>query len=244
MTALHAPDRLHTFPTSQDRVSLRRVFATIDAESCPLTYNFHMHTSHSDGQLRPDILIQQAIDIGLKGLAITDHHQITGFYAAQDYLVECQRSATEANAEINAEPLDLPHLWTGVEITSLLLDVHVHILGYAFNPHHPALADYLTGEEPQGERAIAERVVSAIHQAGGIAVLAHPARYRKSKEALIPAAIGIGIDGVETYYAYNNPKPWAPSADQTAEVEQITQTYQLLRTCGTDTHGLNLLHRV
>jgi predicted metal-dependent phosphoesterase TrpH len=236
MTALHAPDRLQAHPMSQDRVSLRRVFATIDAESCPLTYNFHMHTSHSDGQLRPDILIQQAIDIGLKGLAITDHHQITGFYAAQDYLVECQRSADV--------DITLPHLWTGVEITSLLLDVHVHILGYAFNPHHPALADYLTGEEPQGARADADRVVSAIHQAGGIAVLAHPARYRKSKEDLIPAAIGVGIDGVETYYAYNNPKPWTPSVDQTAEVEVITQTYQLLRTCGTDTHGLNLLHRV
>jgi predicted metal-dependent phosphoesterase TrpH len=235
MTVLHAPISTDRRPASQDLVSLRGVFATIDAASCPQTYNFHMHTTHSDGQLTPERLVQQALEIGLKGFAITDHHQIAGFYAAQDYLVQ-SRSAIAPEA--------LPQLWTGVEINANLLDVIVHILGYGFNPHHPALADYLLGEAPMGAIADADRVISAIHQAGGLAVLAHPARYRKPKEDLIPAAVAIGIDGVETYYAYNNPKPWTPSPEQTREVAQISQTYHLLNTCGTDTHGSNLTYRV
>jgi predicted metal-dependent phosphoesterase TrpH len=237
MMVLKAPASIDRAHASQDLPALRAVFATIDADSCPQTYNFHMHTNHSDGQLHPDLLVQQAIDIGLKGFAITDHHQVSGFYAAQDYLIGWQRRSENVG-------LPVPHLWTGMEITACLLDVLVHILGYAFNPHHTALADYLTGESPQGAIAQADRVISAIHQAGGIAVLAHPGRYRKTKEELIPAAVAIGIDGVETYYAYNNPKPWTPSPHQTAEVQQLSQTYHLLNTCGTDTHGLDLTYRV
>jgi predicted metal-dependent phosphoesterase TrpH len=237
MMVLKAPASIDRRPASQDLAALRAVFATIDADSCPQTYNFHMHTNRSDGQLHPDLLAQQAIDLGLKGFAITDHHQVSGFYAAQDYLIGWQRRTENAG-----QPM--PQLWTGMEVTSVLLDVEVHILAYAFNPHHSALSDYLTGESPKGAIAEADRVISAIHQAGGIAVLAHPARYRKTKEELIPAAVAIGIDGVETYYAYNNPKPWTPSPSQTEEVAQLSHTYHLLNTCGTDTHGLNLTYRV
>jgi predicted metal-dependent phosphoesterase TrpH len=236
-TVLNLPLPTDRLPPSQDVAALRAVFQTIDAASCPQTYNFHMHTTHSDGQLRPDRLAQQALDLGLKGFAITDHHEVAGFYAAQDYLRDRQGAST-------GDDCVLPQLWSGVEINANLLDVIVHILGYGFDPHHPALADYLQGEAPEGDRATADRVVSAIQQAGGLAVLAHPARYRKSKEELIPAAAAIGIDGVETYYAYNNPKPWIPSPSQTEEVAQLSQTYQLLNTCGTDSHGLSLEYRV
>jgi predicted metal-dependent phosphoesterase TrpH len=224
-------------PTSQDLAALRAVFAAVHAESCPHQYNFHMHTNHSDGQMRPDILAQQALDLGLKGFAITDHHQISGFYAAQEYLIEWQ--ARSENQERT-----LPHFWTGVEITSSLLDIEVHILGFAFNPHHPAIAPYLEGEAPRGEAAQADQVISTIHQAGGLAVLAHPARYRKSIDELIPAVVSAGIDGVETFYAYSNPKPWRPTPEETAEVMQYSEHYRLLNTCGTDSHGLSLQHRL
>jgi predicted metal-dependent phosphoesterase TrpH len=224
-------------PTSQDLASLRAVFATVHAESCPYQYNFHMHTNHSDGQMRPDTLVQQALDLGLKGFAITDHHQIAGFDAAQAYLADWQ-----TQSENQAQPL--PHLWTGVEITASLLNVEVHILGFAFNPHHGAIATYLTGEAPKGESAEADRVISAIHQAGGLAVLAHPVRYRKSIDELIPAVVSAGIDGVETFYAYSNPKPWRPTPEETEEVMQYSQHYRLLNTCGTDSHGLSLEHRL
>jgi predicted metal-dependent phosphoesterase TrpH len=125
-----------------------------------------------------------------------------------------------------------------------LLDTEVHILGYGFDPNSSSLEPYLQGKSPQGESAQAFRAIDGIHQAGGLAVLAHPARYHRSATDLIPAAVNLGIDGVETYYAYNNPSPWQPSPKQTTQVQQLAQTYGLLHTCGTDTHGTNLLQRL
>jgi predicted metal-dependent phosphoesterase TrpH len=233
---LSAP-ALYNPATAEDTASLRLVFASIDADSCPRTYNFHMHTNHSDGQLRPDILMDQALEIGLKGFAITDHHQTSGFYAAIDYLTYWAAKPQNADRPV-------PQLWTGMEITSQLLEVEVHILGYGFDPQHLAIAPYITGIAPKGEIAQADRVIAAFQGAGGLAVLAHPARYRKSKDELIPAAAALGIDGVESYYAYNNPKPWQPSMETTVEVLAMTDEYGLLNTCGTDTHGVNLMQRV
>jgi predicted metal-dependent phosphoesterase TrpH len=235
MVAVFMPSVASGRPAAQDSAALRQVFEGVSAESCPTSYNFHMHTNHSDGQLRPDLLIDQAINIGLQGFAITDHHQISGSRAAQAYLTDRHQKFPDC---------PVPHLWTGVEITSMLLSVEVHILGYAFDPEHRAIAAYFTSKAPEGEMAKADRVIAAIHQAGGIAVLAHPARYRKPKEDLIPAAAQAGIDGVETYYAYGNSKPWQPSPKETAEVQVLSERHALLNTCGTDTHGTNLLQRV
>jgi predicted metal-dependent phosphoesterase TrpH len=219
---------------TQDTSSLQKVWQTIDFTSCPYSYNFHLHTTCSDGQLAPLDLIEQAITIGLKGLTITDHHSVNGFLQARQYL----STLRQKNA------VNIPHLWTGVEITAQLMGVDVHILGYGFDPEHPSLKTYLQGNSPEGENATAKRVVDCLHQAGGLVVLAHPARYRHSAKKLIPLAVDCGIDGVEAYYAYGNPQPWTPSPKQTAEALQLAAKYNLYTTCGTDTHGLNLLRRI
>jgi len=220
---------------AQDVTALKEVFQTINAESCPLQFNFHLHTRCSDGRLEPQKLVEQAIAIGLKGFAITDHHSVNGFYQALSWLEEWKYSHPEES---------VPRLWTGVEITAKLLGTEVHILGYAFNPKDPSMLTYLLGVSPIDEEAKAANVIAAIHQAGGLAVLAHPARYRQTATALIPEAVSLGIDGVETYYAYDNPNPWRTSPEQTKQVQQLSAQYQLLNTCGTDTHGQNLLIRL
>jgi predicted metal-dependent phosphoesterase TrpH len=103
---------------------------------------------------------------------------------------------------------------------------------------------YLQKIPSVGHAYQAVNVIKSIHEAGGLAVLAHPARYRRSHFDLIPAAAGYGIDGVETFYAYNNPKPWKASEVETEEVQQLAEKFELFNTCGTDTHGVNLLHRL
>ncbi len=211
---------------------LRQVFQNIDAQSCPLSFNFHMHSVYSDGKLQPSVLVEQALAIGLKGFAITDHHSINGYKAARAYLENYQNCG------------DLPILWTGVEINANLLGVEVHILGYAFELEHPRMQPYLQRIITSGEDYQATNVIAAIHAAGGLAVLAHPARYKRSLFDLIPAAAGMGIDGVEAFYAYNNPHPWKPSPRETPQVEHLAAEYGLLTTCGTDTHGLSLLQRI
>jgi hypothetical protein len=221
---------------AQNQQVLRQVWENIQPDSCPDSYNFHMHTIYSDGRLSPKELIEQAVAIGLKGMAITDHHTIGGYKIAESWLEYWQQHSSYDSP--------LPHLWTGVEITANLLNTEVHILGYAFDPEHPSIQPYIQGEAPQGDQAQAAVVIAALHQAGGLVVLAHPARYRRSAAELIPVAAQLGIDGVETYYAYNNPNPWKPSPTATEYVRQLGATYNLLNTCGTDTHGVNLLMRL
>lgn len=220
---------------SENTLALKKVWTTINAYSCPYNYNFHMHTTASDGRLTPEALIQQALSIGLQGLAITDHHTVNGFEKAKICLEERQRKNPHCH---------IPYLWTGIEITSILNNTVVHILGYGFSPQHPAMAKYLTGITPSRQDAKAHKVINSIHEAGGLVVLAHPMRYRRSGLELIAEAFELGIDGLEAYYAYTNPFPWHPSVKQTELVKQEAWKYNLFTTCGTDTHGSNLLVRL
>jgi hypothetical protein len=232
---------------AQNKSALKKVFQTINGNSCPLTYNFHLHSTFSDGQLKPEEIMSQAVSIGMQGLAITDHHSIGGYQVAQQLLDQWQ-SQEQLQKQLahghNSNPAPKPYLWTGVEINADLIGTEVHILGYAFNPAHPSIEPYLQRQAPKGLDYQASQVIAAIQAAGGLAVLAHPVRYRRSPVDLIRAAANLGIDGVETYYAYNNPNPWQPSPQQTQQVKELAAEYHLLNTCGTDTHGSNLLLRL
>lgn len=221
-------------PTAQDTVYLKSIWETINSVSCPYFYNFHLHTIASDGQLTASALVEQAVSLGLSGFAITDHHSIDSYRIAEQDL-------GAIILDNDNENINLPHLWTGVEITSKLLEIEVHILGYGFDPEHSALNLYLQGSKPQGKAAEAKQVIASIHQAGGLAVLAHPERYRRPAKQLIPVASELGIDGVETYYAYHKPQVWQPSPGKTEQVQALAKQYHLFNTCGTDSHGLSIL---
>ncbi len=205
---------------------LQQVWSQIGPHSCPREYNFHLHTYFSDGQLSPEDLVKQAVELGLKGLAITDHHSVEAFAAAQ--------ACVEDRHHLQ--------LWSGVEITAHLLGCEVHILGYAFDPEASVLQPFLRGEAVSN--ASAADVIAALHQAEGLAVLAHPFRYAREAEDLVAAVVALGIDGLEVYYSYKNPDPWQPSPVQTAAAEIFAAEYGLYRTCGTDTHGLKITRRV
>jgi len=260
---------------TQDSLLLRKVFQSINAQSCPTTYNFHMHTNCSDGKLEPSELMAQAVEIGLHGMAITDHHSVGGYRKACQWMEDWRwhnpsswghrqrrkvkgasrhkkgKSGSREQKVSDSAPQParyiqkkLPKLWTGIEITSRLAETDVHILGYAFEPAADAMRPYVQGSAPKGEDRRADRVIRAIQAAGGIAVLAHPVRYRTDEITLIKAAAGLGIDGVETYYAYNNPNVWKPSPGKTERVAALATANNLLSSCGTDTHGKMITRRL
>ncbi|MEM9945915.1 MAG: PHP domain-containing protein [Cyanobacteria bacterium P01_D01_bin.36] len=209
-----------------------------------------MHTHCSDGKLSPAELMSQAVEIGLLGMAITDHHNINGYRQAKQWMEDWRWqnpsswSSRRKSGSSRTKKKTLPKLWTGVEITSSLADTDVHILGYAFRPGAEEIQRYLKGASPRGEDRKASHVINAIHAAGGIAVLAHPVRYRTDEDILIRAAAQLGIDGVETYYAYDNPKVWRPSPVKTERVQALATEHCLLSSCGTDTHGKVLTRRL
>lgn len=221
--------------TTTSTEMLKQVFQSLDNKSCPRVFNFHLHTVFSDGKLQPHILMEQAIAIGLQGLAITDHHTIDGYQIAQNWLEDWQWNHTDSN---------IPYLWSGVEINAGLLDVEVHILAYGFEIEHSRMKPYLQRKATTGKDYQAANVIAAIHDAGGLAVLAHPARYKRSHFDLIPQAVEYGIDGVESFYAYKNPNPWQPCPVETEKIQILAEEYTLFNTCGTDTHGLSILQRL
>lgn len=215
---------------------LRELFTSIDVMSCPHKLNFHLHTIYSDGKMQPEELIKQAIAMCLSDLAITDHHSIAGYWIAKQYLDHVISQSSDPEA--------LPTLWSGIEVNASLIFTEVHILGYGFDPNHEAMQPYLQSKTTAGLDYQAISVIKAMHLAGGLAVLAHPARYRRSPEELIHAAAALGIDGVETYYAYDNSEPWRPSPRQTEEILQLAEIYGLMHTCGTDSHGYKISKRL
>jgi predicted metal-dependent phosphoesterase TrpH len=145
--------------------------------------------------------------------------------------------------ELASEGVTVPTFWSGVEISCLLEGCLVHVLALGFTPDHPALANYLRGEAVVGPALRSEAVVAAIRAAGGLALLAHPARYRLSHQRLLMAAAAQGFDGAEAWYDYAMQGRWEPTPLVCEAIAAALAERGLLQSCGTDTHGLELRGR-
>jgi predicted metal-dependent phosphoesterase TrpH len=76
----------------------------------------------------------------------------------------------------------------------------------------------------------APRAIELIHQAGGLAVMAHPAL--NQTDAIIPAIVEAGLDGIEVFHTKHGPAANKRYMD-------IATKYNLLVTGGSDCHGLS-----
>jgi predicted metal-dependent phosphoesterase TrpH len=208
---------------------LTPILRQVGAQSCPGRFNFHCHTICSDGSLRPGDLATQAVRLGLEHLSITDHHSAWAFEEAQACF---ERHAAEGEA--------VPCLWRGVEISALLEGCLVHVLALGFRSPCSSLEPYLQGQALVGPALRAEAVVDAIQQAGGLTLLAHPARYRLPHQRLIAAAAAVGFDGAEAWYDYGMQGRWEPTLGVCETIAADLENRGLLQSCGTDTHGLEL----
>lgn len=244
-------------------------------------YDLHVHTTASDGLLTPQEVIDLAVQIGLKGMAITDHDTLNGLQPAIDY--------------IRLKNIDLDFV-PGIEINTDVEIGEVHILGYFIDPAgqnlrnrleeircfrreraikmierlaaiglhisveaveglargdligrpHIAMAlkqnGYVESLREAFDKYIAQggpayvprykfppaEAVDLIHQAGGIAVLAHPGLIKD--ENTITDIIDLGIDGIEVYYPEHDD-------NQIKHYEKLAKGHGLLITGGSDFHG-------
>ncbi|NPV26014.1 MAG: PHP domain-containing protein [Firmicutes bacterium] len=74
--------------------------------------DLHIHTTASDGLLSPQQVVGQAVDLGLRAIAITDHDIIDG----------CSPAITVAGEKLEVIP--------GIEINTEWKNKEVHVLGY------------------------------------------------------------------------------------------------------------------
>lgn len=208
---------------------LAAVLRQVEPGSCPGRFNFHCHTHCSDGSLAPLELANQALELGLEQLAVTDHHSLRAYGPIAEHF---ERLADQGEAA--------PTLWRGVEISCLLEGCLVHVLALGFGDDHAALLPYLQGSAVVDAALRAEAVLAAIQAAGGLALLAHPARYRLPYTRLIAAAADLGFDGAEAWYDYDMGLRWQPTPLVCEAIAADLSKRGLLQCCGTDTHGLVL----
>ena len=76
----------------------------------------------------------------------------------------------------------------------------------------------------------AVEALDLIHQAGGVAVLAHPGLNRTDE--LIPGMVEAGMDGIECFHTKH-------STATTERYLELAHRFHLLATGGSDCHGLN-----
>lgn len=85
----------------------------------------------------------------------------------------------------------------------------------------------------KGEWFSLEQTVQTIHQAGGLAVIAHPTRYKMTNTKLNKLCTdfkALGGDGIEVVNSGNNP-------DKTKYLSNLCQQYDFLASIGSDFHS-------
>ncbi len=110
--------------------------------------DLHIHSTSSDGTFTPEELVQMAMDLELRAIALTDHDSVSGIRRAQEE-VQRRKGTLEIipGSEFSAD-------WHGCEI---------HILGLDLDPEHPALDSYiryLLKEREERNRLMAEKITA------------------------------------------------------------------------------------
>lgn len=185
--------------------------------------DLHIHSNYSDGKADFKEIIDSAKSKGYRLISITDHNTVEGHKKFQDEI-----------------------LIPGVEFDCWCGYVFIHLLAYGIDVNHPELESFMakTAAETKDEitrlfsRRNVKKLIAAIHAAGGIAVLAHPACYWAiNLERLVKKLISYGLDGIEVYYPYPRFRKIV-KFHSSKDVIKIAEKYpQLIRTGGTDFHG-------
>ena len=187
--------------------------------------DLHIHTICSDGGGKYEQIVASAKDKNYKLIAITDHNSVEVHKQIQDDI-----------------------LLTGAEFDCWFGYVFIHLLAYGIDINNPNITPFLAKDKKGTESAVLRlfstrnvpKLIEAIHSAGGIAVLAHPACYWAiNLETLVTNLMEIGLDGIEVFYPY--PRFRSVVKFHSAKtVKKIADKHpDLIQTGGTDFHGEN-----
>jgi predicted metal-dependent phosphoesterase TrpH len=94
-----------------------------------MTADLHIHTTASDGRLSPNKILQQAIEVGLSYIAITDHDTVDGLLEILEII--------EKNF------IDDISIIPGIELSTEFPENEVHILGYQIDIYNLELRNQL-----------------------------------------------------------------------------------------------------
>ncbi len=188
--------------------------------------NLHIHSTYSDGKAEfKDLENQALLNKKYKLFSITDHNTIQGYID-------------------NPDTIAIP----GVEFDVWYKYIFLHLLAYGIDINNTQMQQFYSkdkrGTEMDIVRFFAKRnikdLINAIHDAGGIAVLAHPCCcWALNLEEFIKDLVELGLDGIEVYYPYPRWRKYIKFSCP-EDIEKIADKYNLIKTGGTDCHELNL----
>lgn len=188
--------------------------------------NLHVHSTFSDGTVEITELVEQAKKKDMKYIAISDHNTLNGYL----------------QTDISKEEIVIP----AIEFDCWYGTVFLHMLGYGVDINNKELqalcAKTKRGTEADWVRILSfkhpRRIINAIHNAGGIAVLAHPACCFTitGLDRLVKNLAKLSMDGIEVYYPYARHRKIVKFHTSQA-VEKVADKYNLIKTGGTDEHG-------
>lgn len=196
------------------------------AEDYEKDVNLHIHSTFSDGGASVEELVAQAKHKGMKYIAISDHNTLNAYL----------------QTDIINEEMVIP----AIEFDCWYGTVFLHMLGYGVDVNNKELqalcAKTKRGTEADWVRIFSfkhpKTVIKAIHNAGGIAVLAHPACCftLTGLDRLVKKLVRFGMDGIEVYYPYTRHRKIVKFHKSKAALK-LAQKYNLIATGGTDEHG-------
>jgi len=106
--------------------------------------DLHSHTTASDGEHSPEVLVQLAVAAGVTHLAVTDHDTVAGLEAARGAAL--------------GRGLEIVH---GIELSAFVFRREVHILGHFVDPAYAELQSFaarLRVERESRMRQMVERM--------------------------------------------------------------------------------------
>lgn len=188
--------------------------------------DFHCHSAFSDGEGDPETLAQHCAEAGVRYAALTDHATLDGL---DRFEAACERLGVG--------------VFNGLELTVLQGQKEIHLLCYGFDRTNTALIRaVLAAREAQLRNSPTysmtpkqdlPEMIEAVHQAGGIVVLAHPLVTEPDVAALtrrVAALVPAGLDGLEIYHPLMG-------LEQQAFLRELARSNGLVVSGGTDHHG-------
>ena len=206
-------------------MDIKELFSTFKKEDFYNKVNLHIHSNYSDGKIDFDELILQAKKLNMKYISITDHNCVEGYK--------------------NSKYKDDPILIKGVEFDCFYRMSLLHILGYGIDIENIELNKLCAKNELEQKNDIIrlfksrhpKKVIKAIHNAGGIAVLAHPCCCNVLfLKDFVKRLKNYGLDGIEVYYPYDRFRGIIKFSSRNYPFE-IAKELNLIKTGGSDEHS-------
>ncbi len=193
------------------------------------TVDLHFHTDCSDGKNKPEEMLNAYKEKGFKKLSITDHNVVSAYK--------------------NLNVPDGIELIKGVEFDCWDGYVFMHILGYNIDINNKNLNKICAKNKLCATNDLirfinhrsAKNVIKTIKEAGGIAVLAHPACcWSPNIKKTIQKLMKYGLDGIETNYYYRRHRAYTRFYEP-EQIKQVGDELGILQTGGSDSHSVEAI---